>query len=31
MGKMIEYDVTTVIFKTPSKKETEDYVTGRFG
>ena len=31
MGKMVEYDVTTVIFKTPSKKETEDYVTGRFG
>ena len=31
MGKMIEYDVTTVIFKTPTKKETEDYVTGRFG
>ncbi len=31
MGKMIEYDVTSMIFKTPSKKETEDYVTGRFG
>ncbi len=31
MGRMIEFDVTPVIFKTPSKKETEDYVTGRFG
>jgi phosphate transport system ATP-binding protein len=31
MGKLIEFDVTSVIFKTPAKKETEDYVTGRFG
>ncbi|HWY49798.1 MAG TPA: phosphate ABC transporter ATP-binding protein PstB [Bryobacteraceae bacterium] len=31
MGKLIEFDSTTIIFKTPSKKETEDYVTGRFG
>src|SRR5579883_3146945 len=31
MGRLIEFDSTTVIFKTPSKKETEDYVTGRFG
>jgi phosphate transport system ATP-binding protein len=31
MGKLIEFDVTAKIFKTPSKRETEDYVTGRFG
>ena len=31
LGKMIEFDSTKVIFKTPSKKETEDYITGRFG
>jgi phosphate transport system ATP-binding protein len=31
LGKLIEFDVTPVIFKTPNKKETEDYVTGRFG
>jgi phosphate transport system ATP-binding protein len=31
MGKLIEFDSTTVIFKNPAKRETEDYVTGRFG
>ncbi len=31
LGKMIEVDKTDVIFKNPSKKETEDYITGRFG
>jgi len=31
MGRLIEFDSTTVIFKTPNRKETEDYVTGRFG
>jgi len=31
LGKLIEYDKTDVIFKNPSKKETEDYITGRFG
>jgi phosphate transport system ATP-binding protein len=31
LGKMIEYDKTDIIFKNPSKKETEDYITGRFG
>ena len=31
LGKLIEFDSTTVIFKTPAKRETEDYVTGRFG
>jgi phosphate transport system ATP-binding protein len=31
MGKLIEFDDTRTIFKNPSEKETEDYVTGRFG
>lgn len=31
LGKLIEFDDTKVIFKTPSKKQTEDYITGRFG
>jgi phosphate transport system ATP-binding protein len=31
MGKLIEFDRTPIIFKRPSKKETEDYITGRFG
>ena len=31
VGKLIEFDKTEIIFKTPAKKETEDYITGRFG
>jgi phosphate transport system ATP-binding protein len=31
MGKLVEYDRTEQIFQAPSRKETEDYVTGRFG
>ncbi len=31
LGKLIEFDSTTVIFKNPARKETEDYITGRFG
>ena len=31
MGKLIEYDLTNTIFTSPSIKQTEDYVTGRFG
>jgi len=31
LGRLIEFDTTPVIFKTPAKKETEDYITGRFG
>jgi phosphate transport system ATP-binding protein len=31
LGRLIEYDKTDVIFRNPSKKETEDYITGRFG
>ena len=31
LGELIEYDWTAKIFSNPAKKETEDYVTGRFG
>jgi phosphate transport system ATP-binding protein len=31
LGEMIEYGVTDEIFIKPKKKETEDYITGRFG
>ncbi len=31
MGKMVEFDRTEQIFQAPARKETEDYVTGRFG
>ena len=30
-GRLIEFDKTDTIFKNPSRKETEDYITGRFG
>ncbi|MFZ3062554.1 MAG: phosphate ABC transporter ATP-binding protein PstB [Actinomycetota bacterium] len=30
-AKLIEYDVTDVIFTNPSDKRTENYITGRFG
>jgi len=31
LGELIEYDTTSKIFTNPAKKQTEDYVTGRFG
>lgn len=31
LGELIEYDLTPRIFSNPTKKQTEDYVTGRFG
>jgi phosphate transport system ATP-binding protein len=31
LGELIEYDLTSKIFSNPTKKATEDYVTGRFG
>jgi phosphate transport system ATP-binding protein len=31
LGELIEYDKTSTIFTNPGKKQTEDYVTGRFG
>jgi phosphate transport system ATP-binding protein len=31
MGKLVEFNETPIIFKKPARKETEDYITGRFG
>jgi phosphate ABC transporter, ATP-binding protein len=31
LGELIEFDRTDTIFVKPSKKQTEDYITGRFG
>ncbi len=31
LGRLVEYDHTSIIFTKPDKKETEDYITGRFG
>jgi phosphate transport system ATP-binding protein len=31
LGELVEYDLTKRVFTNPGKKETEDYVTGRFG
>jgi len=31
LGELIEFDRTAKMFTNPSKKQTEDYVTGRFG
>ncbi|MBA4311408.1 MAG: phosphate ABC transporter ATP-binding protein [Chlorobiaceae bacterium] len=31
LGSLIEYDETKKIFTTPKEKQTEDYITGRFG
>ncbi len=31
MGKLIEFSPTSILFTNPEKKQTEDYITGRFG
>ena len=31
LGKLIEFDKTQRIFSNPTQKQTEDYITGRFG
>ncbi len=31
LGEMVEFGVTDELFLKPKKKETEDYITGRFG
>jgi phosphate transport system ATP-binding protein len=31
LGELVEYDLTAKVFTNPTKKQTEDYVTGRFG
>ena len=31
LGRLIEFDITNKIFTNPANKQTEDYITGRFG
>jgi phosphate transport system ATP-binding protein len=31
LGELIEFNETATIFMRPAKKQTEDYITGRFG
>ena len=31
LGQLVEFGLTKQVFTTPSKKQTEDYITGRFG
>ncbi|QCC84787.1 phosphate ABC transporter ATP-binding protein [Desulfovibrio desulfuricans] len=31
MGRLIEHNATDIMFTRPAKKQTEDYITGRFG
>ncbi|MDB5328737.1 MAG: phosphate transporter, ATPase subunit [Phycisphaerales bacterium] len=31
LGKLIEYDETSTMFTNPNQKQTEEYITGRFG
>jgi len=31
LGELIEFDATDKMFLKPGRKETEDYITGRFG
>jgi len=31
LGRLVEFGMTQKLFTAPEKKETEDYITGRFG
>jgi phosphate transport system ATP-binding protein len=31
LGELVEFDITSKIFTTPSDRRTQDYITGRFG
>jgi phosphate transport system ATP-binding protein len=31
LGELIEFDKTEKMFVNPAKKQTEDYITGKFG
>jgi phosphate transport system ATP-binding protein len=31
MGELIEFGATDELFTNPAKKQTEDYITGRYG
>jgi phosphate transport system ATP-binding protein len=30
-GRLIEFDKAKTIYQNPSEKQTEDYITGRYG
>ena len=31
LGRLVEFGSTDQVFLSPARKETEDYITGRFG
>jgi phosphate transport system ATP-binding protein len=31
LGELVEFGATSELFMKPAKRETEDYITGRFG
>jgi phosphate transport system ATP-binding protein len=31
LGDLVEFDETNKIFTSPAKKQTQEYITGRFG
>ena len=31
LGRLVEFDTTDKMFTNPANKQTEDYITGRFG
>jgi phosphate transport system ATP-binding protein len=31
MGQLVEFGLTKQLFTAPAQKQTEDYITGRFG
>jgi phosphate transport system ATP-binding protein len=31
LGELVEFGVTSQIFTSPEKKQTQNYITGRFG
>ncbi|MDH5245802.1 MAG: phosphate ABC transporter ATP-binding protein, partial [Betaproteobacteria bacterium] len=31
LGELVEFGTTDTLFLKPTRKETEDYITGRFG
>jgi phosphate transport system ATP-binding protein len=31
LGELIEFGDTSTLFTNPTKKQTEDYITGRYG
>jgi len=31
LGRVVEFDDTAALFTNPSLKQTEDYITGRYG